>query len=171
LTNNNLPVIKRMHEHGACCSRKLAGKHQAIANCLSSQPNLRSIALRCPNLRQRRTFRHENGCVDAERLRAERHALRVIARAGGADAAGALLLIQPGDEIVGAADLEGARALHAFAFEEHGSTDDLGQPARSEHGRFEYDGLAVRCSLAKLVERDVGHVGGGGHWRDVRIQK
>jgi hypothetical protein len=171
LTNYNLPVIKRMHEHGACCSRKLAGKHQAITNCLSSQPNLRSVTLRRPNLRQRRTFRHENGCVDAERVRAERHALRVIARAGGADAAGALLLVQPGDEVVGAAYLEGARALHAFAFEEYWSTDGLGQPARSEHGRFEYDGLAVRCSLAELFESDVGHVGGGGHRRNVRVQK
>ena len=116
-------------------------------------------------------FWHENCGADAQFLGTERNALRVIARAGGADAAGALLLVQPGDEVVGAAYLEGARAVHAVAFEEYWSTDGLGQPARSEHGRFEYDGLAVRCSLAELFERDVGHVGGGGHRRNVRVQK
>ena len=60
-----------------------------------------------------------------EQLRGQRHALRVVAGAGRDDAAGPLLLRQPGHPHVGAAQLERAGPLQVLALERHRAADRL----------------------------------------------
>ncbi len=90
----------------ACGGGELAGQRQAISHVLPRQSHFCAVTFRRAHFWQRRVLRHEYGCVNTELLSAERHALSMVPRAGGAHACCSLLLVQPGDEIVGASDLE-----------------------------------------------------------------
>ena len=70
---------------------------------------------------------------DAEQAGRERHALRVIARAGRHHAAGPLRVGQPGDPHVRAADLERPGALQVLALEVDRAAEPFGQHAGVQH--------------------------------------
>ena len=70
-------------------------------------------------------------------VRAERHALRMVAGRSGNHAALELFRSELRHLVVGAAQLEGEHRLHVFAFEQHIVADACGQVGRKFQWRFD----------------------------------
>jgi hypothetical protein len=81
------------------------------------------------------TLRHDHGRNGLEHARRERHALRVVARAGGHYAMGALCVSQPGEPDVPAADLERAGSLQVLGLQVDRPADQLRENPRVQHRR------------------------------------
>ena len=81
----------------------------------------------------RRRLGHHDERRDAEVAGGVGHALRVIAGAGGDDAAAALRLVEVRHPVVGAAQLEAEDRLHVLALEQHRAAE----PGRQARRRFE----------------------------------
>ncbi len=90
-------------------------------------------------LRDRRTLGHEDGRLDAEQLRGERDALRVVAGRRRHHAVRALLRRQPRDPHVGAAGLERPGALEVLALQRDRPAGERGEPARLLHRGLDGD--------------------------------
>ena len=102
------------------------------------EDDLAAVAFGRPALHRRRVGRHDDDARDVEELAGERDRLRVVAGREGDDAAAAFVGREARQGVVGAAELEGARALQVLALEEH-----LGAGARV-HGARRDDRRAMR---------------------------
>ena len=109
-----------------------------------------AVALGGGGLHEGRALGHDDGGGDARLARGEGDALGVVARAGGDDAAGALLRRERVDGVERAANLEGARVLQLLALERDGDAREALDRARGPDGRLERapgDGLAGRFDV------------------------
>ena len=85
------------------------------------------------DLGQRSALRHDHGGPGAEPGGRERHALSMVARAGGDHPAGALRVGQPPDAQVRAAGLERPGALQVLALQVDRPAELLGERPRVQH--------------------------------------
>src|SRR5262249_21721936 len=83
------------------------------------EDDLAAVAFRRDLLHRRRIRRHDDDARNAEDLSGERDRLGVVAGGEGDDAALLLIVAEPRERVVGAAELEGARALEVLALEEN----------------------------------------------------
>ena len=115
LARDDVGVVERRDEHGAGALGELRGRRSGVSTVGALEHDVGAVAAGRVQLRQRHAERHEDRGRDAELLRRERDALRVVAGGCGDDAARALLGGQPREPVVGAADLERAGALQVLA--------------------------------------------------------
>ena len=129
LPGDDVGVLEGVDEHRSGPLGVLGGGHERLGEGLPAEPDLGAVGAGGRDLGQRRGLGHEDGGRSAQQPRGQRHALRVVAGAGGDDPAGPLGVGQPRDARVGAADLERAGALQVLALEPHRAADPLGQRA------------------------------------------
>jgi hypothetical protein len=80
--------------------------------------------------------RHDHDRRDAEPLGGERHPLGVVAGGRADHAARQRLRVEPGDAVVGAAQLERVHGLEVLALEAHGTAEPGGEPRQRVEGRL-----------------------------------
>ena len=113
---------------------------------------------------------HVDPAVDAQPRAAPRQALAVVAGARADDAAGALGVGEPADQVVGAAHLVGAGQLAVLALEQHRCADDLAEPDAVLDLGPPYDGaqdlgrrLHCRCVDARSTHENDPRGSRAGH--------
>ena len=137
LTRDDVHVVEGVDQHGARLGLEGTCRDEALVDRRTRRTGSR---------RRSRGWPAPSGCgapmgmktvaADAEHLRGEGDALRVVAGAGGDDAARPLVLAEPGDAGVGTADLERAGALQVLALEVDRAADLVGEPPRRAHRRL-----------------------------------
>ena len=145
-----------MDEHQAAVRGEPLAVLLRLRVAIAGQHDLRAERLDRVDLDLRGRPRHDDDGAQAEALRREGDALRVIAGAGGDDAARAILRRQPGDPVVGAADLEAEDRLEVFALEQHLVVEPPRQARRQIERRF--PGHFVHTAGQNLAQERV-HVG------------
>ncbi len=140
-------------------SANAGASSSASSTVCAVEADLGAVAAGGLLLGDRRALGHEHGGVDAEHLRGERDALRVVAGAGGDDAVGPLLRRRAGDPHVGAADLERTGALQVLGLDQHRSAGERGEPPRRLHRGVDRDPVERLAGGADVLEGRQGHVG------------
>ncbi len=156
-------IIVRMHEGQATLGLQLAGALVGGIVVASLQDDLRAQLARGLHLRDRRVLGHADQRVHALIACRQGHALCVVAGRGADDAGLALVLVERVDLVVGAANLERARALQVLELEMHLGSRLLAQRFRVHGGRCLDDASLERVGehLASLL--DVLDADGRGH--------
>ena len=124
-----LVVTQRARRHPGALG-DLARQAQWGLGGRALEHDLGAVAARGQELRHRHAQRHEDRRRDAELLRGEGHALRVVARRRGDDSARALLGRETRESVGRAADLEGAGALEVLELEVHRHAEEVGEVLR-----------------------------------------
>jgi hypothetical protein len=116
------------------------------------------------DLDRRRRLRHHDQRVQAEMPGREGDPLRVVAGAGGDDAAGALGVVHVRDPVVGAAQLVAEDRLQVFALQQHLVAETTRQPMGLIERRFLRD--VVDAAVQDQPQHRVGidHRGLFGTW-------
>ena len=117
LSRDDHRVVKRMDKRRAGFLLNAACLGIRIVIYAAVKHDVRAQLARRLHLGKRCARRHNDGRRHAERPRRQRNALRMVARRGRDDAAGAFFLGQAGDFDICAAHLEGARVLQVFRFQ------------------------------------------------------
>ena len=90
-----------------------------LIEAVTEQHHIAAHAPHRIDLDVRRGGRHHDGSLDVQFGPGERYPLGVVARRGGDDPLGPLLLGQTGNLVIGAAQLEGVHRLQILALEHH----------------------------------------------------
>ena len=117
LAGNHIRVVKRVHKGQALFFLQGGGVRVGVRVALAKQHHLATKAAHGVNLDLRRGGWHHDHGAAAQALRAQRHALRVVAGRGANDAFFKLRRRQVRHLVVGAAQLETAHRLLVFALE------------------------------------------------------
>ena len=123
-------IVERVDERHAGLGHQRVAVRLGLVVAVAGQHHLSAHRPHRIHLDPRRRLRHDDDRAQTELLRRERHALRVIAGAGGDDAARPLLVGEMRDLVVGAAQLEAEDRLQILALQQHLVVETLGQPGR-----------------------------------------
>ena len=129
-------VVEGMDERHAGFGDQRVAVRLRVAVGVARQHDLGAHAAHRVHLDPRRRLRHDDDRAQTELARGKRHALRVVAGARGDDAAGALLLGEMRDLVVGAAQLEAEDRLQILALEQHGVAETARESRRRIERRF-----------------------------------
>jgi hypothetical protein len=121
LAGDDVEVVEGRDQHRAALARDLGSDRLAALGPAVVEAHLAAEGAHARDLHRRRVRRHDDQGRRPDELRGRRHALGVVARRIGDDAAFALLRAEPADAVVGAAELEAARALQGLGLEQHPS--------------------------------------------------
>ena len=127
-------VVGRDQGHAALFGQTLADRLAVFAVAVVDDDG-RAIAAGRRDLGSRRVVRHDDHRRHAEQRGRKRDRLGVIARGEGDDAGAPLALVEAGQRVEGAAELEGAHALEVFALEEELRAELGVGGARGQHRR------------------------------------
>ena len=119
LAGDHQQIVERVDEREARFGDERVAVGLRVGIAVAVQLDLGAHAAHRVDLDLRRGLRHHDDGAQPELARGERDALRVIAGAGGDDAAGALLGVEVRDAVVGAAQLEAEDRLQVLALEMH----------------------------------------------------
>ena len=111
-------VLEGVHERRARALDVRLRRGDRVLEALARELGRAAVRARCLDLRHRRVLRHEDRRRGAGLACRPRDRLAVVACARGDDAGAPLLLAERRDRVVGAADLERARALQVLRLEE-----------------------------------------------------
>src|SRR6185369_17422065 len=114
--------------------REVLGAVEVVA----LEDHLGAVPARLLDLHERRVARHHDGRGNSQALRVIGHALRVIARGAGDDAALALPGRERRELVERAAFLERCRELVVLELEVHLGPGDLRERARMQEGRLDH---------------------------------
>ena len=117
LPGNDEVVVIRVDEGHAGLLLQLDGAVVGVVVGALDQLDPRAEALGALHLHDRRAVRHTDDAGDAHARGGQRHALGVVARRTGDDAARAFLLGELADLVIRAAQLETAGQLQVFGFQ------------------------------------------------------
>ena len=144
LPGDHVRIVERMHEREVVLVHQTLSVFVCLAVGLAVQTISTPRAATASTLSVGRGRRHDDDGATSEFVRRERDALRMVARRGGDDATGALLIGESGHLVVRAAELEGEDLLQILALEEHAVVEPTGQVGRD---------------LERRLDRNVVHVG------------
>ena len=155
LPGHDVAVVERRDQHGAGALGELGGQAERRGDGLALEHDVGAVPARRQQLRHRHAHRHEDRRVDPQRLRGERHALRVVAGRRRDHAAAALLGGELGEPVHGAADLERPGALQVLHLQHHRRSQHLAERDRRQRGRpHDHAVQAVRGLLDLREGRD-----------------
>ena len=142
--------------------RDAAGDRRRVAVVPVVLDDAAAVAERRVELGPRRVVRHDDRRGHAEQGRRERDGLRVVARRVRDDAGRPVRGVQPGERVVGAAELEGAHPLQVLGLEPHLGTDHAVEQPRGEHRRPVRDAVEPArggddVGVRRRAERQRGH--------------
>ena len=158
LPDDDVAVVERVDEHGAGALGELGGQAQRRLDRRTLEHDVGAVAAGGEQLGDRHAERHEDRRGDAEGLRGERDALRVVAGGCGHDAARALLGRQAREPVGRAADLERAGALEVLELQVHGHAEQLGQVLRLVERRARDDAIEEGGGILELRQGGDAHV-------------
>ena len=144
LPGDHVGVVVGMHEGHAALLLKQVGVGLGVAERVAVEHDLGAALAAGPDLDLGGGRGHHDQSVQPQLLGAEGHALRVVARRGGDDAAFPLRLAQARHLVVGAAQLEGKHRLLVLALEQHRVAQALRELRRVLKGGF--DGHVVHAA-------------------------
>ena len=146
-------VLERVHERRTRpLDVRLRGR-DGLLERLAGELRRATVRPRRLDLRHRCVLRHEDRRVDAGLARGPRDGLAVVPGARGGHACAALLLAERRDRVVGAADLERARALEVLGLEEHLASGELRERLRRIERRLAGDAGEARPGGFDLSDR------------------
>ncbi len=150
LPRDDRRIVVGRHEHAALARDQLLGALHAMRRGRAREHHARAEPLGARALRGRHRRGHHHRGRHAEELRRERDRLRVIAGTRRDHAARALLRIEARDEVIGAAQFEGAAALQRLGLE----PDRGSELRRRQEWRAHDDTTQHRGRGLEIRERD-----------------
>ena len=145
LPGDDVGIVIGVDEGQALLGLKLAGVGIGLVEALAMQDDAATPAFHRLHLDGRCGARHHDGCLGAEPLSRQGHALRVIAGRGADHAPLERLAWQADHLVVGAAQLEREDRLQILALEPDGAAEPLRQ---------------ARHRIERALDRDVVDAGG-----------
>ena len=130
LPRDHVRIVVGMHEREPEPALELHRVRVGLVEGIAVQHHFRAARRHGVHLDLRRRHRHHDHRAAAEFLRGERHALCVVAGAGGDDAARELRARQVDHLVVGAAQLEREHRLQVLALEQQPVVQSPGQRGR-----------------------------------------
>ncbi len=153
-------IVEGMDERHAGLRHERVAVRLGLVVAVARQHHLGAHRLHRIHLDPRRRLRHDDDRAQTEPLRRERHALRVIAGAGGDDTARPLPVRQMRNLVVGAAQLEAEDRLQVLALEQDFVVETLGQAWRLVERRLPRH---VVDATGEHVAKKLGEFGGDEH--------
>ena len=136
LAGNHVGVVERRDIGLAAAFGQLYGVVVGIVERHAFEHHFAAARAHCVHFNLRRGFGHHDGGFAAELLRRKRHALGMVAGAGGDHAFLQKLGRQLGHFVVCAPDFEGENGLEVFAFEQDAVAAARGKVAGEIQRRF-----------------------------------
>ena len=161
LTRDDMGMIEGVDENRAGLACMLGSGGQGLAEIRTREDHLGAVPLRCLDLRERGSRRHEHRRTSLVEGCRKCDTLRVVAGRNGHDPGGLLFGAQPSDAVVRTSDLERAGPLEVLAFDEDLAADDTRQrPGTVERrpDRHALEQLARRFDLVEADQRSLHRV-------------
>src|SRR5439155_6074392 len=153
LAGDDEGIVEGMNEGEAGFRYQRVAMYLGVAVAVANEYHLGAHRADSIHLDRGRRLRHDDDRPYAQAPRGVGDALCMIARAGGDDAASALVLGQVRHAVVGAAQLEAEDRLLVFALEQHRVPEASGQPRREIERRLARD--VVDAARQDVVEQPV----------------
>ena len=150
-------IVEGRHQHHALVDIGANDAHAVVAESVERH-HFGAHRPHIADLHRRRVGGHGDDGPDAEHGGGGRHALRMVPRGKGDDTTAAVLRAQRRQLVVGAAELERARALQRFRLEQ-----DPAAEALVESGGFKERRLDDQAGKPARGGMDIGNAGKGGH--------
>ncbi len=163
-------VLERRDQRQTPLGGQLPAKFLAVLGVPVVGDDLGAVAAGRGQLRRRSVRRHQDHGGGAEQSAGQRDGLGVVPRGISGHAAAQLFRAQPGNRVVGAAELERPHPLEVLALDEDFGADKLVQRAGGDHRGAVRDAVQAFRGVPHIVYRhDLAHghpfpVGGRCRW-------
>src|SRR5712671_3822731 len=167
LASNDLIVVKRVNQRRPSFRENASANLIARGNLRLAKRDFAAICFDGAHLHARRVFGHHDEGGNTAPCRSASNRSAVVAARLRDDAARRFLFTKRKDCVAGATNLEGARSLEVFTFEEKASAGHAIKGSRGQYGRAVYARLDASMGVQNSLPGEIC-VGGSGrccaHW-------